>query len=621
MKEAHEKNVQGIIRKVAGPLVIAKNMHGAKMYDLVKVGHLGLMGEIIELKGGDASIQVYEETSGIGVGEPVVSTGAPLSVDLGPGLLTSIYDGIQRPLEDIAEQLTSKNENPAFIARGISAYAISRDKKWSFKATAKKGDYVETGDVLGEVQETELITHKIMVPPGISGNLEDIKSGEFTVEETIATVEGKKVTMLQKWPIRTPRPKRKKLLPSEPLISGQRVVDTFFPIVKGGAAAVPGPFGAGKTVIQHQLAKWSDAQIVVYVGCGERGNEMTDVLREFPHLTDPHTGRPLMERTILIANTSNMPIAAREASVYTGMTLAEYFRDMGYHVALMADSTSRWAEAMREMSGRLEEMPGEEGFPAYLGSRISAFYERAGLVECAGQEDRIGSLSVIAAVSPPGGDLSEPVTQSTLKVTKVFWGLDAGLASKRHFPSINWLTSYSLYGEDIKDYMAKNVGTDWHEMREEAMGILQEEARLEDIIKLVGMDALSGAERVILDTAKSLREDYLQQNAFDDVDSYTSVDKQYLMLKGILGFHHKATELVQNYPELETEQLFKADIKQKIVMSKTILEKDLDKLKALVAAISDEMDRYVKTLHEGDEEKTGLNKIVGAAEYQSGSVA
>lgn len=610
-----DKLIQGKIKKVAGPLVVAEEMYGAKMYDLVKVGKQGLMGEIIELKEGKASIQVYEETSGIGVGEPVISTGTPLSVELGPGLLTSIYDGIQRPLEKIAEQLKASNQNPAFILKGISADAISREKKWEFKPTVKKGEIVEAGDIIGEVQETELIKHKIMVPPGVFGEVKEIKSGEFTVTEMVAKVGDHEVIMMQKWPIRTPRPKRNKLLPSEPLISGQRVIDTFFPIVKGGAAAVPGPFGAGKTVIQHQLAKWSDAQIVVYVGCGERGNEMTDVLREFPHLTDPHTGRPLMERTILIANTSNMPIAAREASVYTGMTLAEYFRDMGYNVAIMADSTSRWAEAMREMSGRLEEMPGEEGFPAYLGSRISAFYERAGLVECLGQDGRKGSLSIIAAVSPPGGDLSEPVTQSTLKVTKVFWGLDASLASRRHFPSINWLNSYSLYNEDIKDFMSKRVGSDWENMRNEAMSILQEESRLEDIIKLVGMDALSGVERVILDTAKALREDYLQQNAFDEADSYTSIEKQYLMLKAILTFHNEATNIVKTYPELETEELFKVPFKQKIIISKTVSEKNLDELKKLILDIPVFLENYLKNINVIEGEKTGLNKLAGVTDY------
>lgn len=602
---------QGVIIKVSGPLVIGENIPGAKMYDLVKVGKQGLMGEIIELEGNTASIQVYEETTGMGVGEPVVSTNQPLSVELGPGLLTSIYDGVQRPLDIIAELTESQGENGSFIPRGISCPSISREKKWKFVPVAKKGDEVEPGDILGTVQETELISHKIMVPQGVSGTVVSITEGEFTVEQTVATVGDTEIQMLQKWPVRVPRARKQKHLPAEPLITGQRVVDTFFPIPKGGAAAVPGPFGAGKTVIQHQLAKWSDAQVVIYVGCGERGNEMTDVLREFPHLKDPKTGRPLMERTVLIANTSNMPIAAREASVYTGITLAEYFRDMGYNVAMMADSTSRWAEAMREMSGRLEEMPGEEGFPAYLSSRISSFYERAGYVTCLGKDGRQGSLSVIAAVSPPGGDLSEPVTQSTLKVTKAFWGLDASLASKRHFPSINWLTSYSLYLSDVAPYFTEHAGSDWVALRDEAMAILQRENQLDDIIKLVGMDALSQEEKVLLNTAKGIREDYLQQNAFDDVDTVTSTTKMYLMLKAMLTYHKEAVAMVNKHADIEAEQVLALEVRDTIARLKETPEDQISSIEDIIRELPQQFQSIVS---DDDVPKMGVHTMVTGLE-------
>lgn len=601
-----EPTKKGVITKISGPLVIASDIPGAKMYDLVNVGHLGLMGEIIELEGNLASIQVYEETTGMGVGEPVVSTHKPLSVELGPGLLTSIYDGVQRPLEVISELAQS-----SFIPRGITCPSINREKKWTFVPIVKKGDAVVAGDILGTVQETELVSHKIMVPVGTEGTVTSIESGDFTVEQTVAVVGETPITMLQRWPVRIARPRKQKKLPFEPLITGQRIVDTFFPIPKGGAAAVPGPFGAGKTVIQHQLAKWSDAQVVIYVGCGERGNEMTDVLREFPHLKDPRSGRPLMERTVLIANTSNMPIAAREASVYTGITLGEYFRDMGYNVAMMADSTSRWAEAMREMSGRLEEMPGEEGFPAYLSSRISSFYERAGYVTCLGNEDRQGSLSIIAAVSPPGGDLSEPVTQATLKVTKAFWGLDASLASKRHFPSINWLTSYSLYVKDVEQYFVDRTDADWAKLRDEAMAILQRENQLDDIIKLVGMDALSQEEKVLLNTAKGLREDYLQQNAFDDVDTVTSTKKMYLMLKAMLTFHHEAVKTVKAQTELEAEQVLSLEIRDKIARLKDTPEDQISTIEEIIKELPNIFRQFDAS---AQEEKMGINTLLTGLE-------
>ena len=526
---------KGTIKKVAGPLVIASGMRDANMFDVVRVSDERLIGEIIEIHGDEASIQVYEETSGLGPGEPVESMDVPLSVELGPGLLTSIYDGIQRPLDDIMKETGSNN-----LKRGVEVPSLKRDKKWQFVPTVKAGDSVEAGDIIGTVQETLIIEHKIMVPYGVKGTVKEIKSGEFTVEETVAVIETengeKELTMMQKWPVRRGRPYQTKLPPVKPLITGQRVVDAFFPIAKGGVAAVPGPFGSGKTVIQHQLAKWAEADIVVYIGCGERGNEMTDVLNEFPELKDPKTGHSLMQRTVLIANTSDMPVAAREASIYTGITIAEYFRDMGYSVALMADSTSRWAEALREMSGRLEEMPGEEGYPAYLASRLAQFYERAGVVQCLASDERTGSLTAVGAVSPPGGDLSEPVAQATMRIVKVFWSLDASLAYRRHFPAINWLNSYSLYLDAVTPWFNENMGEDFIRNRNRAMHLLQEENELNEIVQLVGKDSLSAHDQLTLEIARMLREDFLQQNAFMDVDSYSSFDRQMQLLGLILHY-------------------------------------------------------------------------------------
>jgi V/A-type H+-transporting ATPase subunit A len=560
---------QGTIIKVSGPLVVARGMKHAKMYEVAHVSEQKLVGEVIELNGDEASIQVYEETGGIGPGEPVYLTGQTLSVELGPGLLEGIYDGIQRPLALI------EKASGSFIGRGISVPGIDRKKKWDFKAAVETGANVVEGDVLGEVQETTLITHKVMVPVGMGGKVTEIHSGSKTVEDVIAVIKGKdghehKITMLQKWPIRIPRKDAGKRVPNEPMVTGTRILDTLFPLAKGGAGCIPGPFGAGKTVTQQTVAKYCDAQVIVNVGCGERGNEMTDVLMEFPELKDPNTGEPLMKRTVLIANTSNMPVAAREASVYTGVTIAEYYRDMGYSVALMADSTSRWAEAMREMSGRLEEMPGEEGYPAYLGSRTAGFYERAGAVKCLGSDDRVGSLTIIGAVSPPGGDLSEPVTQNTLRVTKVFWGLDATLARRRHFPAINWLSSYTLYDDNIADYWKKEVAEDSIRVRKDAMKILQEESKLEEIVRLVGMDALSPKERLIMETAKSIREDYLFQNAFDKIDAYTSLKKQYWMLKCIMTIYYAGQEVV------EKEDFDFVKFKKLPVMEKIVKVKDLE---------------------------------------------
>lgn len=575
---------EGKIIKVSGPLVVASGMENAQMYEVVKVSKEKLIGEIIELSGDQAYIQVYEETSGLGPGEPVYRTEKPMSVDLGPGLLTSIYDGIQRPLASIAKKAGN------YITRGIQVPALDLKKTWDFKAVKKNGDKVVAGDILGTVTETSLIEHKIMVPPTLKeGTIKKIANTTATVEDIIADIEDKqgeihKLTMMQSWPIRQPRPIKQKLVPTEPLITGQRVIDAFFPVTKGGTACVPGPFGSGKTVVQHQLAKWADADIIIFIGCGERGNEMTDVLQEFPELKDPKSGKPLMERTVLIANTSNMPVAAREASVYTGITIAEYFRDMGYKVALMADSTSRWAEALREMSGRLEEMPGEEGYPAYLGSRTASFYERSGLVECLGNDDRQGSLTVVGAVSPPGGDLSEPVTQNTLRVVKVFWGLDDKLAFKRHFPAINWLTSYSLYLEDIEDFSRQQAGEDWPEIRTQAMKLLQEEAALEEIVRLVGIDALSAKEQLVLNTTKSIREDFLHQNAFDDVDTYTSLKKQYWMLKAILVFHDQALTVLEK--NIELDKIINLPIKDKISKASRTPENKLNELEKLVEEIN-----------------------------------
>ena len=534
----------GIIKKVAGPLVIAEGMRDANMFDVVRVSGQRLIGEIIEMHGDQASVQVYEETAGLGPGEPVESTGAPLSVELGPGLIRSIYDGIQRPLDDIL-----KVSGGNLLKRGVEVPALKRDLVWHFVPSMEAGQEVEAGDVIGTVQETPIVVHKIMVPYGMKGTVKSITEGDYTVEQTVAVLETpdgeKELTLMQKWPVRTGRPYKEKLPPDKPLVTGQRVIDAMFPIARGGVAAVPGPFGSGKTVIQHQLAKWAEADIVVYIGCGERGNEMTDVLNEFPELKDPATGYSLMERTVLIANTSDMPVAAREASIYTGITIAEYFRDMGYSVALMADSTSRWAEALREMSGRLQEMPGEEGYPAYLGSRLAQFYERAGCVISLGKEGREGALSVIGAVSPPGGDISEPVSQATLRIVKVFWGLDSNLAYKRHFPAINWLTSYSLYVDNMGDWFNENVHEDWMNCRSRLMRLLQEEAELQEIVQLVGMDALSAPDRLKLEAARSIREDFLHQNSFHEIDTYTPLEKQYLMMRLVLAYYDQCADALE----------------------------------------------------------------------------
>ena len=562
----------GTIKKVAGPLVIAEGMRDANMFDVVRVSSQRLIGEIIEIHGDEASIQVYEETSGLGPGEPVESMGVPMSVELGPGLITSIYDGIQRPLDDIMK-ISGNN-----LKRGVEVASLKRDKKWEFVPAAKAGDEVEAGDVLGTVQETIVVQQKIMVPYGVKGTVKEIKAGTFTVEEVVAVIAtekgDKELTMMQRWPVRKGRPYQKKLPPVKPLVTGQRVIDTFFPIAKGGVAAVPGPFGSGKTVIQHQLAKWAEADIVVYIGCGERGNEMTDVLNEFPKLKDPKTGQSLMERTVLIANTSDMPVAAREASIYTGITIAEYFRDMGYSVALMADSTSRWAEALREMSGRLEEMPGEEGYPAYLGSRLAQFYERAGHVVSLGKEGREGALSVIGAVSPPGGDISEPVSQATLRIVKVFWGLDSALAYKRHFPAINWLTSYSLYVDNMANWFNEEVAADWMEDRQKMMTILQEEAELNEIVQMVGMDALSPTDRLKMEAARSIREDFLHQNSFHEIDTYTPLRKQYLMMKLVLAFYEKSVDALNKGADMNA--LIAMPVREKIGRYKYTTDADIE---------------------------------------------
>ncbi len=541
----------GVIKKVAGPLVIAGGMRDSNMYDVVRVSDKRLIGEIIEIHGDEASVQVYEETSGLGPGAPVESTGEPMSVELGPGLIGSIYDGIQRPLDKIMA-ISGNN-----LARGVEVPPLDAEKTWAFSPSMNVGDEVRGGDIIGTVQETEIVSHRIMIPNGIVGKIKDIRQGDFTIRETVAVVETANgesinITLTQKWPVRRGRPYQEKLSPDMPLITGQRVIDTLFPIAKGGVAAVPGPFGSGKTVVQHQLAKWAEADIVVYIGCGERGNEMTDVLNEFPELIDPKTGHSLMERTVLIANTSDMPVAAREASVYTGITIAEYFRDMGYSVALMADSTSRWAEALREMSGRLEEMPGEEGYPAYLGSRLAQFYERAGRVITVGSDNREGSLSVIGAVSPPGGDISEPVSQATLRIVKVFWGLDANLAYKRHFPAINWLTSYSLYMETMQNWFKSSVADDWIDLRAKMMRLLQDEAELDEIVQLVGMDALSAPDRLKLEASRSIREDFLHQNAFDESDTYTALEKQHDMMVLIIDYYEKSLEALNKGVDIET---------------------------------------------------------------------
>ncbi len=562
----------GKIKKVAGPLVIAEGMRDANMFDVVRVSDSRLIGEIIEMHGDEASVQVYEETSGLGPGEPVESTGMPLSVELGPGLISSIYDGIQRPLDDIMK-ICGNN-----LARGVEVPSLKRDIKWTFVPVAKVGDKVTAGDVIGTVQETVVVTQKIMVPYGVEGTVKEIKTGDFTVDEVIcivATDKGdRELTLMQKWPVRRGRPYVEKIPPVMPLITGQRVVDTFFPIAKGGVAAVPGPFGSGKTVIQHQLAKWAEADIVVYIGCGERGNEMTDVLNEFPELKDPKTGHSLMQRTVLIANTSDMPVAAREASIYTGITIAEYFRDMGYSVALMADSTSRWAEALREMSGRLQEMPGEEGYPAYLGSRLAQFYERAGMVKALGSEGRTGALSVIGAVSPPGGDISEPVSQATLRIVKVFWGLDSALAYKRHFPAINWLTSYSLYVDNMGKWFEENVDEKFMTDRQKMMTLLQEEAELDEIVKMVGMDALSAGDRLKMEAARSIREDFLHQNSFHEVDTYTPLHKQFLMMELVIAFYEQSAEALRQGATIK--HILSMDVREKIGRFKYVLPENVD---------------------------------------------
>ena len=582
---------QGTILKVSGPLVIAEGMKDANMFDVVRVSDDHLIGEIIEMHGDKASVQVYEETSGIGTGEKVVSTGEPMSVELGPGLIGSIYDGIQRPLDDIMK-VAGNN-----LKRGVEVPSLKRELKWSFVPCVKVGDTVSEGDIIGTVRETDIVLHKIMVPNGLKGTIKSIEAGEYTVTDTVAvllTDKGEKpLTLMQKWPVRRGRPYKRKLSPEKPLITGQRVIDCMFPIAKGGVAAIPGPFGSGKTVTQHQLAKWAEADIVVYIGCGERGNEMTDVLNEFPELIDPHTGKSLMERTVLIANTSDMPVAAREASIYTGITIAEYFRDMGYSVALMADSTSRWAEALREMSGRLEEMPGEEGYPAYLGSRLAQFYERAGRVISLGSEGREGALSVIGAVSPPGGDISEPVSQATLRIVKVFWGLDSTLAYKRHFPAINWLTSYSLYLDLLAPWFDKNVSTDWMKLRQRMMTVLQEEAELEEIVKLVGMDALSPKDRLKMETARSIREDFLHQLAFHEVDTYTSLNKQLDMMRLILEYYDRCSEALEKGADIE--KLSALPVREAIGRFKYTKEEDVQKeYSKVIAELSEQIGTAVK---------------------------
>ena len=581
----------GRIVKVSGPVVVAENLIGAKMYDVVQVSQDKLIGEIIELNQDRATIQVYEETSGIGPGEPVYNTGLPLCVELGPGLIRSIYDGIQRPLDIIFQ-----NEGD-FITRGVEAHSLNRTTKWDFKPLKKIGEQVSSGDRLGIIQETPIVSHYIMVPPRLEGTVENINEGSFTVTDIVAQIKDKngethEISMIQKWPVRIMRPYKEKLPPKEPLITGQRVIDTFFTIAKGGTACIPGPFGSGKTVVQHQLSKWCNAEIIIFIGCGERGNEMTNVLLEFPELIDPNSGKPLMERTVLIANTSNMPVAAREASVYTGITIAEYYRDMGYNVALMADSTSRWAEAMREISGRLEEMPGEEGYPAYLGTRIASFYERAGRIRYLSTKEDEATISIIGAVSPPGGDLSEPVTQNTLRTVQVYWSLQDKLAYERHFPAIDWLKSYSLYLDQLTDYMREEIDKDFINTRATAMTILQEESELEETVRLVGIDALSKKERLILDTARSIREDFLHQNAFDEVDTYTSMKKQYLMLENIIFFHKTALTAIQE-EYIDNEQLNKLPVKNQIARAKYITEDKLEEFNKIKEHIREQIDSLI----------------------------
>ncbi|CAM1380725.1 V-type sodium ATPase catalytic subunit A [Fretibacterium fastidiosum] len=593
----NENAVKGTIERISGPLVVARGMLGASMSDVVHVGTAGLVGEIMDMDGDKASIQVYEETSGLKPGEPVVCLGEPLSVELGPGIIEQFYDGIQRPLE-----LIEKAAKSPYISRGISVPAIDHAKKWKFEPRVKVGDTVEAGDVLGVVQETVVVEHRILVPVGMKGTVKSVNGGDHTVLDVVAVLDDDgvkhEVTMLQRWPVRKPRPVSKRLAPNVPMTTGQRVVDTFFPVALGGTACVPGPFGSGKTVIQHQFAKWAQAQIVVYVGCGERGNEMTDVLLEFPELDDPQTGQPLMKRTTLIANTSNMPVAAREASVYTAITIAEYYRDMGYSVALMADSTSRWAEALREMSGRLEEMPGEEGYPAYLGTRLASFYERAGRCVVLGREGREGSITVIGAVSPPGGDLSEPVTQNTLRVTKVFWGLDANLAYQRHFPAINWLNSYSLYTDRLDVYWNEKFDDEWSGLRVEAMSLLEKEAQLNEIVRLVGIDALSRDERMVMETAKSLREDFLHQNAFHEIDTYASMEKQFKMLRMIVRFHHLGLDALHRGAPMN--ELFNLPVREQIARMRYLEESQISQIDKLEDTMKQQINGIVPVGGEGN---------------------
>ena len=577
----------GKVIKVSGPLIVAEGMRNCKMFDVVRVSDKNLIGEIIELRDDRASIQVYEETSGLGTGEKVVSTGAPLSVELGPGIIEGIYDGIQRPLTKLVEATGDR------IGRGVEMPALDHKKLWDFSPKKKVGDVVVSGDILGVVQETKIVEHRIMVPVGVEGKIKSIKGGEHTIDDVICVITTKKgdvkVTMCQKWAVRKGRPFKSKMYPVEPLVTGQRSIDTFFPVAKGGAACIPGPFGSGKTVVQHQLAKWSDADIIVYVGCGERGNEMTDVLNEFPELIDPKTGEPLMKRTVLIANTSDMPVAAREASMYTGITIAEYFRDMGYNVAIMADSSSRWAEALREMSSRLEEMPGDEGYPAYLASRLASYYERSGIVNTLGSEERVGSVTAISAVSPPGGDLSEPVTQSTLRIVKVFWGLSSSLAYRRHFPSIDWLQSYSLYVDRLGDWYGNNSDRKWNDNRQQAMTILQEEADLDEIVRLVGVDALSYEDRLKMETAKSIREDYLQQDAFDDVDTYASLTKQFKMLDLILECYKYSKEALVKGADFD--DIIAIEAREAIGRMKYIPENEISKFDEIRKAMIEQLDK------------------------------
>jgi V/A-type H+-transporting ATPase subunit A len=628
---------KGEITKVSGPLVVAKGMKGSKMYDVVRVSEERLVGEIVGLAGDLASIQVYEDTSGIGPGEPIYMTDEPLFVELGPGLIESIFDGIQRPLDIIRQDAGD------YISRGIEIPALAREKKWHFKPTVKSGDTVGPGDIIGEVEETKLVVHKILIPPGMQGNVKNIKEGEFLVTDVICTLEHEKekidLTMMQRWPVRIPRPYRERLAPSIALSTGQRVIDTFFPIAKGGTACCPGPFGSGKTVIQHQLAKWADAEIIVYIGCGERGNEMTDVLLEFPELKDPRSGEPLMKRTVLIANTSNMPVAAREASVYTGITIAEYFRDMGYSVAVMADSTSRWAEAMREISGRLEEMPGEEGYPAYLAARVSSFYERAGRVKTQGKPLREGALSVVGAVSPPGGDLSDPVVQATLRVVKVFWSLEDKLAYQRHFPAISWLNSYSLYIDDVAEDLNKKTEKDFTELSKEAMKLLEQEAELQEIVRLIGVDALSPEDRLILEGARSIREDFLHQNAFHEIDTYASLKKQHKMLAVCMFNYNKSREALKR--GVAFDDIVKMDVRDKIARMKYLEESGMDKIDAIKEELTAEFDRMIRgdmeagrqgetetekretgrgeTKRQGEEKETARSETEGQGEDEEGT--